>query len=128
MSEREQRLQAIRERTEKATVGPWAWYYNHDNTYSESLGDGKRIVIERDCDSTVPEEDWVRGPGAVSLRGPDGSAGYTQSPSLPKFVLNVDEGSDNPADMELLGHARSDIPWLLAEIERLEREPHNLIS
>ena len=94
-------LQAIRERAEKATPGPWRHCYRRSydggGIYAGVPNHPCETVNDRfdDCDcSTLPV---VLAVESEYLVGPD-------------------------ADGEFLAHARSDIPALLSEVYRLRAE------
>lgn len=85
-------LNAIRERAEKATPGPWearAWKSTTDDQYfvSQAFEGGKEL--------------------ATAWQGER----YPEMPEIPN--------GEAEANAKFIAHARSDVPKLLAEIERL---------
>lgn len=88
-TERIARLDAIRERVEAASAGPWY----HD-----------------------PQRDWIYG-GIYSTPG-DHYPPELHCGSQIMAVL-YDELHGTEADGEFLAHAREDIPWLLAELAKI---------
>ncbi len=87
-------LKAIKARAEAATPGPWV---------SE---------LEDDSDGSPFGHRWtyIRG---VSQPGPDGQV---------IFRYDDDYGTDQRSDSEFIAHARTDVPALVAAVERLRAE------
>ncbi len=110
----EERLQEIRERCQSATQGPWytvespwrASYYNKETGLNEPIG---TYVVAGSPDphvgtpilDSIEIDEW-EVPEDGSYCGPD----YSQS----------------DADLNFAAHARTDIPDLLAEVERLKQQ------
>lgn len=102
----QQRLDAIRARCEAATPRPWTADLSEGDcgVYSEDCPRGLE-----DCDDACPQCDrWEILKGGL-VDGPD----YVECGEYSYF-------SDN--DAEFIAHARTDIPDLLADVERLTRE------
>lgn len=97
MSEKltDDRLREIKERAEKATKGPWVW---------------KGHYLMQDCLNAYgfPEDGPWNTPHGTPIAD-DGSACEEYAP-----VIDI----DGP-DAHFIAHARTDIPDLLAEVERL---------
>ena len=90
-----EQLQAIRERAEKATPGPWDWRL-------ERQGDVERVYHH------------------PSLLAPDGTPVANANDGLGiDSEYTVCESKD---DALFIAHAREDIPALLTEVERLQAE------
>lgn len=93
-------LEAIKKRAESATPGPWEWEPPSEDPY--------------------PMYD-------ESLIGP-----VLDGEKFPVQVLSgwgYDASGTNcePQDREFIAHARTDVPALVAEVERLRAREHNLV-
>ena len=86
-------LQAIRERCEKATPGPWQWDIN------SYRGGFSGISSRKDVEVLYPDH---------CNDGDDGAAWFASFPSA--------------QDADFIVQARADVPALLAEIDRLQKE------
>lgn len=96
-----EQLQAIEDRAEKATAGPWEW--------SEALEDG-----------------WGHyGPDLISSRTRPKTGIGSRTPA-PMVIQSWGHDADgliiSPTDAEFIAHAREDIPALVAEVRRLQAE------
>lgn len=94
----DERLTQMRAREQSATKGPWAWF--NPETDEPSAPDDfycdLRTTWERPCEIL----------GGVT--------------SLPEFVISYAEtDSVNQADVTFIAHARTDMPELLAAVERV---------
>lgn len=94
------RLEEIRARAEAATKGPWS--LDHNDTYVAA-------------DKEPPEHDWYWISGSM------------EEPSDGYFAEHSDEDMRGPElvvqnNCRFIAHSRSDIPFLLAEVERLKSE------
>ncbi|KQL18807.1 hypothetical protein [Cytobacillus solani] len=90
-----EQLNAIRERAKRSTPGPWLW---------EKLTD-----VEDEWDTEMPM--LVTTEGSAIMDFGDCETYYPTEGTPP-----------NPNDAEFISSAREDVPMLLAEIERLERQ------
>ena len=86
------RLKEIAERAEKATPGPWEYYGGRSIDTPPIHAD--------EANYGIPDEGF--------------EGGY-------QFYCSADDGAWRYADGEFIAHAREDIPFLLAEIERLKQ-------
>lgn len=92
----EERLAEIRKRVDAATPGPW----------------------EHDLD---PDSDWFKttmGCGSVYTMGEDVMGGNIAAPNGDCYPRS---GYAPKEDMSFIAHARTDVPDLLAEVDRLKR-------
>jgi len=87
-----ERLAAIRARCEAATPGPWGYDGQHD---------------EITADSPDAEDYWLI---------------VSQCRTAPDTAPRDAFGHQYSADFAFIAHAREDVPYLLAEIERLRSE------
>ena len=90
-----EQLQAIRERAEKATKGPWGFFPEEQ----------KEVLLKR--------THYLVGSLRLAADGRGRGVAIVFSPS-------DEEGSEANADF--IAHACEDIPALLAEVERLEKD------
>ncbi len=105
---RSERLEEIRRREEAATPGPW-----------ESKC---RSVGNEENDPAWPETDFLQ----FHVHGTDGSEDEVAGPK----EVTWGRGDFYGRDADFIAHTREDIPWLLAEVERLEgvaNEASNII-
>jgi signal transduction histidine kinase len=103
----EQQLAEIRGRETAATKGPWG-------TYDDGTG---RIDIAADLEDT--------GHGYTCRRG----IAQTDDDPIDNDPTHADWDEDtdlaqSEADAQFIAHARTDVPTLLAEIDRLQAERH----
>jgi hypothetical protein len=93
-------IREIRERVRKATAGPWAWESIAEKSNEFAVGtafnaDGQPLS------GRLPEGDWVED-AVIERRG----------------LIGMNEsGHANFADADFIAHARTDIPFLLAQLE-----------
>lgn len=87
-----ERLAAIRARCEAATLGPWGYDGQHD---------------EITADSPDAEDYWLI---------------VSQCRTAPDAAPRDAFGHQYSADFAFIAHAREDVPYLLAEIDRLRSE------
>lgn len=111
---RDQRIEQIKSRLGKATPGPWAWQEDRFNVRK----------------SRSSRDQWVyllTGPrkGETPALGRDDEWDYPHVMALKwssvkgQTLVNVAPGESNE---EFIANSRADIEWLVAEVERLERE------
>lgn len=93
-----ERIEEIRRREENATRGPWTWDGHRVPTLSGRAGDPD--IYEYDTE--------------VIEASHHGECGCRSA-----CTLELEVG---PGDRSFIANAREDIPFLLAEVERLERE------
>ena len=93
----EERLAEIKARCEAATPGPWRFSEAHEWQEGDGPFDDWGADIQRDADG----DDVVVG-GAQDEQG--GAVGVLRN-----------------EDAEFIAASREDVPWLLTEVERLER-------
>jgi hypothetical protein len=101
-------LEAVKARCEKATEGPWCW---------ENCGEkGNDVVVgialdsqDRHIEGQIPADSDADADQVVARRTP---------------LL----GEATPADAAFIAHARTDIPALVAEVERLREALLNLLE
>ncbi len=96
MNEIQERLEEMKARCEAATPGPWTTTYG---------GVGYGVVAPEDPRSVPQEETTWRPDGLIVVAKLDGSIG------------EHGEESDNG---DFIAHARTDIPWLREQVERLQ--------
>ncbi|MBX9877657.1 MAG: hypothetical protein K2Y22_04295 [Candidatus Obscuribacterales bacterium] len=128
-------IEAIKERADKATKGPWAWFGNTSvqQAYLATTHSGRIYVMQfrrwgtqdampvfQDFDSQTmrPMTDYVVH---------EVSGGRCIGKGKSKKDCNCyrkDFRKINHPDAEFIAHARTDIPALLDEIERLRKENH----
>lgn len=101
------RLAEIRERANAATDGPW-------------------MFGQPDDDCTQTRAEWMDSTAA----NPDAPAAaglwvaWTRSADRPGVLVTciTGDGPTSQENAEFIAHARQDVPWLLAEVERLTGE------
>lgn len=98
----DEELQAIRDRAEKATPGPWVYTQFPFEKYSDALNDQSKMLAQ----GISPVCYGATTPGTV------GDPEYC----TPAFTGN---GPTSAPNADFIAHARTDIPKLLDEIERL---------
>jgi len=87
-------LEPIKRRVEAATIGPWCWVFAGEKSNVTCIG----IGVDVDGNSLT------------------GQVGERDDVVDVVFYLG---DSDGYADSEFIAHARTDIPLLIAEVERL---------
>lgn len=108
-------LEAIRERCEKATPGPWQWTSCGEKCYSFVLGSFAYMESEDDPP-----------PGRIETESFDeAKEEYVTTAFCNDFVASCEEQSGSD-DFEFISHSRTDIPRLLAEVARLTAENERL--
>ena len=113
------RLEEIEARAQAATPGPWEvsyWYEWHradSRRCAETCGRGKtplatRMAVKYEHHATGRSVEDIVVAGRHHLICP--GHGYEES------------GSIDEAEAEFIAHARSDVPWLLAEVRHLREK------
>lgn len=97
-------LNAIRERADKATAGPWAWAQTADKGYGASVGAGVFADFDQEC----------REPLSGDLSEHDGFY-------VDQHIADLGHQAAQH-DAAFIAHARTDVPALLAEVDRLDNE------
>ena len=99
----DERIREIKERCEKATKGPWTPGREDMQSY-----------------------DGATGQPFSSVYADDDRAGLHMGHKLPLVIARIDgkdiEAEEEKSNARFIAHARTDIPDLLAEIERLRGE------
>lgn len=113
----EQELKEIRERAEKATPGRWYWhgYKRNKSMYLLSTSNGHQVVMDFDR--------WGMH-GAIPRFRVDGIMHRAEKFIIPRQDHKPDGEFyelDHP-DADFIAHARTDIPKLLDEVERLRKQ------
>lgn len=94
-----ERLAAIRDRAICATEGPWAPWFDQDGQPHMS-----GMLMVGNAAAVIPEgETWIEG-----------------------VDVNPIAHTYTPEDRRFIAHARTDVPDLLAEVDRLRAENDNL--
>lgn len=105
----DKRLNEIRQRCERATKGPWS--------------PGREDMQSYDGATDQPFS---------SVYADDDRAGSHMGHKLPLVIARIDgkdiEAEEEKANARFIAHARTDIPDLLAEIERMKVFIHDGIS
>lgn len=126
----EDRIRQIRERVEKATKGPWRWIRCENG---EGSDDVLSLVGSPDDWQSCPHYcfGWPKG-GSFRSRGPLQTPGHEHN-NAPTIIggmgwhgsgdLNIDE---NGADADFLANSRSDIPFLLDQLEEARKQIERL--
>lgn len=114
------RLQAIKARSDAATVGPWRWQTPEDCGLTPHLDDmmtcqpGRVFVLDLNQE-TSGENKWVIVPHTLFLDGFDEDEVGSATSDLPGFVGAA-------TDVEFIAHAREDVPDLIAALEASRAE------
>lgn len=94
------KLDEIRERWERVTPGPWAL----DPAFWSPPGWGEAMHYRRVVHGEPNKISGIRQPLFSTNGAPDGS----------------EQARQNHRDADAIAHAREDVPWLLAKIDRVE--------
>lgn len=123
-------LKQIEERANKATPGPWMWDISTANQYAmlETAHSGRYYVMgfrRWGMSGACPEfQVYQTYDGPLKERG---SLGMVRADELAKSYpgkehhIGFDDYIDHP-DADFIAHAREDIPFLLAELEKIKKE------
>lgn len=111
----EQELEAIRQRAEQATPGPWFWDTNRRH---------RSIMLKAHQNGGTCIMDFTRwGMHSAQPRINDNSDLFG---GILRTMEEYDKSElDNP-NADFIAHARQDIPALLAEVERLNEDKREL--
>lgn len=104
------RVAQIKARCEKATEGPWCWEATGEKSNDYAVGT-----------ATTPDGKPVSGRLVVT---DDPDTGHWLDDEIIRRHL-VGEGEGRLADADFIAHAREDLPWCLAQIERLQKRIAN---
>lgn len=135
-------LAKVREREQKATPGPWAWFGNTDvrHVYLATRGWGRQFIMQFSrwgMQGAQPVfcagRTWKPDPkGMADFDYAPGATGMTPASEMPVFevaptathrgdqrVYRADLSGIRHPDAEFIAHAREDVPRLLAIIDSL---------
>ena len=102
-------LKGIRERMERATPGPWAWAQTAEKGYGANVGAECFAEDDERCERPLS--------GDLSERRDDFEVGQPIADLWHQLAAS---------DAEFIAHARSDVPDLVREVERLTAENERL--
>jgi len=111
------RVGEIRVRVEAATFGPWSWFGTPKEPILATTTGGKVFVIKPHRSGLNGATFWWRG----------GAKGYPRMIKTEECAIkereyrNDLERIDHP-DAEFIAHSRTDIPFLLEQVDALEAE------
>lgn len=111
---RYERESAIQNRAKYATAGPWNWRSCGDKSNDAELFVGFSIRNGKVTDDLLP-------PGRIDLAPYDEEAGcFVQTCGVDHIIASM-ENDAVYADFEFIAHARTDIPYLLQEVQQLRQ-------
>jgi hypothetical protein len=105
-------IEAIRERAEKATEGPWKTFRD----WPRSCHSGPGFIVQHDRTEDIYDDDEF-----CYTVDPDENEGNDLAPFVIAQVMEKEDHGQADAIADFIAHARTDIPALLDEVESARR-------